>query len=120
MGPRRAGCGCARAGTGDPEEPGVVEAVRRLQAGGRRLAEAHLTLLRAELSVAGRELGIAIGMAVGILVLAVVAGLLLAIGSFLFLGEWLFGSMARRILHGVLFLAALIVPPGARPGGRAA
>jgi len=49
-------------------------------------------------------------MAVGILVLAVVAGLLLAIGSFLFLGEWLFGSMAWGILHGVLFLAALIAP----------
>ena len=33
----------------------------------------------------------------------VVALLLIAIGTFLFLGEWLFGSMAWGILHGTLF-----------------
>ncbi|MFN8519985.1 MAG: hypothetical protein U0667_11485 [Chloroflexota bacterium] len=69
-----------------------------------------MELLRAELAVAGRELGIALGMGVAILVLAVLAALLLAIGTFLFLGEWLFGSMGWGILHGVLFLVALIVP----------
>jgi hypothetical protein len=78
--------------------------------GGQKLADAHIGLLKAELAVAGRELGIAIGMGVAILVLAIVAGLLLVIGTSLFLGEWLFGSMAWGILHGVLFFIALIVP----------
>lgn len=78
--------------------------------GGQKLAEAHIELLRAELAVTGRELGIVIAMAVGILALAVVAGLLLVIGTSLFLGEWLFGSMAWGILHGVLFFIALLVP----------
>lgn len=77
---------------------------------GQKLADAHIELLRAELTVAGRELGIVIGMAVAILVLAVVAGLLLVIGTCLFLGEWLFGSMAWGIVHGVSFFVALIVP----------
>jgi hypothetical protein len=109
-GPQAAGPGASAPGSS--EEPGVLDAIRRLRVGGQKLADAHLELLRAELSVAGRELGIVVGMAVGILVLAVVAGLLFAIGSFLFLGEWLFGSMAWGILHGVLFLVALIVPLG--------
>jgi hypothetical protein len=96
--------------SGTAEEPGFLDAIRRLRIGGQRLADAHMELLRAELAVAGRELGIALGMGVAILVLAVLAALLLAIGTFLFLGEWLFGSMGWGILHGVLFLMALIVP----------
>lgn len=95
---------------GSSEEPGVFEAVRQLRDGGRRLADAHIELLRAELTIAGRELGIVIAMAVGILALAIVAGLLLVIGTSLFLGEWLFGSMAWGIVHGVLFFVAIIVP----------
>lgn len=97
-------------GAGPSEEPGVADAIRRLRVGGQKLLDAHIELLKAELAVVGRELGIVIGMAVGILALAVVAGLLLVIGGCLFLGEWLFGSMAWGILHGVLFFVALIVP----------
>ncbi|MET0771673.1 MAG: hypothetical protein ABWZ82_01205, partial [Candidatus Limnocylindrales bacterium] len=101
----------ARGPQGQPsEEPGVVDAMRRLRVGGQKLADAHIGLLKAELAVAGRELGIAIGMALAIVALAVVAALLLVIGTSLFLGEWLFGSMAWGILHGVLFFIALIVP----------
>jgi hypothetical protein len=102
--------GSAAAPNAQPEEPGVADAIRRLRAGGQKLADAHVELLKAELAVAGRELGIVIAMAVGILALAVVAMLLLVIGTSLFLGEWLFGSMAWGILHGVLFFTALIVP----------
>ena len=43
--------------------------------------------------------------------------LLVAIGTFLFLGEWLFGSMAWGILHGTLFLALLCVPIGINLAG---
>ncbi len=97
---------------GAAEEPGFFDAVRGLREGGQKLADAHIALLKAELSVAGRELSIVVGMAVAILVLAILAGLLLVIGTSLFLGEWLFGSMAWGILHGVLFFIALIVPLG--------
>jgi hypothetical protein len=90
----------------------VLDAARRVQAGGQRLLEAHVALFRAELAIAGRELGIVIAMAVLILALAVVAVLLIVIGGSLFLGEWLFGSMAWGILHGVLFFVACIVPLG--------
>jgi hypothetical protein len=92
------------------DQPGVGDALRRVRDGGRKLADAHIELLKAELAVAGRELGIVIAMAVAIVALAVVAGLLLVIGTCLFLGEWLFGSMAWGIVHGVLFFVALIVP----------
>lgn len=95
---------------GPTDQPGVGDALLRVRDGGRRLADAHIELLKAELAVVGRELGIVIGMAVAILALAVLAGLLLVIGSSLFLGEWLFGSMAWGIVHGVLFFVALIVP----------
>lgn len=101
--------GTAPAG-GQAHEPGVGEALRRARDGGRKLVDAHIELLKAELSVAGRELGIVVGMAFAILSLAIVAALLLVIGTCLFLGEWLFGSMAWGIVHGVLFFVALIVP----------
>jgi hypothetical protein len=102
----------SRPATGSHTEPGVAEAIRRVRAGGQGLLEAHLDLLRAELAVAGRELAIVVGMAVAILAFAIVALLLVAIGGFLFVGEWLFGSMAWGILHGVLLLVACIVPLG--------
>jgi hypothetical protein len=69
-----------------------------------------MTLLKAELAVTGRDLGIIAGLVVALLAIIVLALLLIAIGTFLFLGEWLFGSMAWGILHGTLFLALLVVP----------
>ncbi len=75
-----------------------------------RLLVAHIDLLKAELAVTGRDLGIIVAMGIGAVSLVLVALLLIAIGTFLFLGEWLFGSMAWGILHGSLFLALLIVP----------
>jgi hypothetical protein len=74
------------------------------------LVQAHIDLLKAELAVAGRQLGVIVGMALAILVLAVLTGLLIVIGTCLFLGEWLFGSMAWGILHGSLGFIALAVP----------
>ncbi|MBX3029403.1 MAG: phage holin family protein [Chloroflexi bacterium] len=97
-------------GTPPGDDPGVFEATRRVRAGAMGLAQAHIDLLKAELAVAGRQLGVIIGMALAILVLAVLTGLLIVIGSWLFLGEWLFGSMGWGILHGSLWFIALAVP----------
>lgn len=73
-----------------------------------RMLDAHITLLRAELQIAGQELGIIVGLAVGALALAAIISILLYVGSFLFLGEWLFGSMGWGIIHGTLLPAAII------------
>ena len=73
-----------------------------------RMVAAHLALLRAELSLAGRELGIIIGLGAAALALVLLMGLLLYIGSWLFFGELLFGSMGWGIIHGSLLNVALI------------
>ncbi len=73
-----------------------------------RLVDAHVTLLRAELGIAGRELGIILALGVGAFALAVLVGILLYVGTFLFLGEWLFGSMGWGIIHGTLLTVAFI------------
>ncbi len=73
-----------------------------------RLLGAHMALLKAELAVAGRELGIIVGLALAAFVLAVLAGILLYVGSFLFFGELLFGSMGWGIIHGILIPVIVI------------
>ncbi len=73
-----------------------------------RLLGAHTALLKAELAVAGRELGIIVGLALAAFVLAVLAGILLYVGSFLFFGELLFGSMGWGIIHGILISVIVI------------
>jgi hypothetical protein len=70
--------------------------------------QAHLGLLRAELAVAGRELGIIVGLAAAAVGLLLLIALLLYIGGWLFFGDWLFGSMGWGIIHGTLLNAALI------------
>ncbi|MBA2719977.1 MAG: hypothetical protein H0U52_12170 [Chloroflexi bacterium] len=85
---------------------------------GQRLAGAHVELVKAEVGGIVDEIKHAsayVGIALGALV---VAGLLLAVGMPLFLGEAIFGSMGWGILHGVLLLAAIAVMAGilaARP-----
>jgi hypothetical protein len=73
-----------------------------------RMLNAHITLLKAELAISGKELGIIVGLAVGALVIAILAGILLYVGSFLFFGELLFGSMGWGIIHGTLLAAVFI------------
>jgi hypothetical protein len=74
-------------------------------AAGKRLLRAHVDLAKAELADIVDEVKrmvALIGAAIGILV---VAGLLFLIGGFLFLGEWLFGSIGWGVLLGFLLLA---------------
>ena len=85
-----------------------------------RLVTAHVELLKAELAVTGHDLAIILGMVVAALCFVVVALLLIAIGTCLFVGEWLFGSMAWGILHGTLFLVLSCVPIGVNLAGGSA
>jgi hypothetical protein len=73
-----------------------------------RMVDAHLALLRAELAVVGREIAIIAGLGMAALTLALLTLVLVYVGTFLFLGEWLFGSMGWGILHGTLLAGALI------------
>jgi hypothetical protein len=82
-----------------------------------RVLDAHLALLRAELAVVGRELAIIVGLGVAALVLALLILVLLYVGTFLFLGEWLFGSMGWGILHGTLLTGAIIAGIGLNLAG---
>jgi hypothetical protein len=85
----------------------------------RRLLEAHIALLRAELAEAGRRLGIIIGLGAAAAFVAFLVAILLYVGSFLFLGEWLFGSMGWGIIHGTLLGACIIAAIGVDlAGGR--
>ncbi|CAN5614857.1 hypothetical protein BH20CHL7_BH20CHL7_08680 [soil metagenome] len=70
---------------------------------------AHIELAKAEASAIGRQVARAaglIGCAIAVVLLAVV---LLGIGTALFLGEWLLGSMGWGVLHGLLFAMAAAV-----------
>jgi hypothetical protein len=65
-------------------------------------------------------LAIIIGLGVGALSLALLVLILLYVGGFLFLGEWLFGSMGWGIIHGSLLTTALIVLVGVNLAGGSA
>ena len=88
------------------------EQLGRVRAAARLLVEAHLALLRAELAVIGDQIKQIAAYVGGIVVLALYAVSLLAIGGTLFLGEWIFGSIGWGVLHGVLLAAGVIVALG--------
>lgn len=89
---------------GPEEPPGLRTQLGATFAAGKRLFRAHVDLAKAELSEIVDEVKrmvALIGAAIGILVLA---GLLFGIGLFLFLGEWLFGSIGWGALLGTILL----------------
>lgn len=96
------------------EPPGLKSQAGAALGAAKELLKAHVELGKTELSEIGGQL--ARVLALGGLALAVVllAGILLALGGVLFLGEWLFGSLGWGVLHGTLLfmgvaVAALIV-----------
>ena len=88
---------------------GLFEQVSRTVAAARRLVTTHVDLARAELSEIAERAKVAaalIGVAIAI---ALFAAILASVGTALFIGEWLFGSIGWGVLHGVLSCVALIV-----------
>ena len=78
-------------------------------AAGRRLAATHVELARTELSeIAERAKAAALLVAIAIALLLFLA-ILVPVGTTLFFGEWLFGSIGWGVLHGTLFCVALVV-----------
>ncbi len=73
------------------------------------LGRAHIDLGKSELGAIAGEIGrlaALVGLAIAALILA---GLLVGIGTALFLGEWLLGSMGWGVLHGFLLLTGIAV-----------
>ena len=72
----------------------------------------HIELAKAEfadITDAIKRAAVLVGVAIGA---AIFAGLLVAIGTPLFLGEWLFGSIGWGILLGLLLMLAVAVAAG--------
>lgn len=81
------------------------------------LVQAHVDLAKAELSAIRDEIGrIAALVAVAIAVV-IMAGLLAVIGTALFLGEWLLGSIGWGVLHGILAFIAIAIAAGLMAAG---
>jgi hypothetical protein len=76
------------------------------------LARAHLDLARTELSAIAGEVGRTVALAGCAVVLLVMVLLLGIIGTVLFLGEWLFGSLGWGVLHGILGMVGIAIAAG--------
>lgn len=63
---------------------------------------AHVELAKAEAKAIGARVAIAAGLIGCALALILLTLLLATIGTFLFLGEWLFGSLGWGVVHGTL------------------
>ena len=98
------------AGRPDREQPlGLRAQLGATFAAGKRLFRAHVDLAKAEMAEIVDEVKrmvALIGAAIGVVILA---GLLFGIGLFLFLGEWLFGSIGWGVLLGTLLLVDIAV-----------
>ena len=74
-----------------------------------RLAKAHITLAQAEFGEIANEIKrLAIGVGIAFVLLLFV-GMLMPVGTTLFVGEWLFGSIGWGVLHGAELAIALAV-----------
>lgn len=73
------------------------------------LLHAHIELLKAELNDILGELKVLASQAGLALGIALMTAVLLWVGGFLFLGEWLFGSIGWGLAHGLLTGVAAIV-----------
>jgi hypothetical protein len=89
-----------------------------------RLAMAHVELAKAEGAAIGGQIARVAALAGIAFAVVLFAGILLVIGTSLFLGEWLLGSIGWGVLHGILLFAAVAMAcvlaavgvPGSRLG----
>ena len=94
-----------------PAEPaaGLFAQARLTMNAARRLVTTHVELARAEFSeIAERAKAAALLVSIAIALVLFVA-ILAPVGTTLFLGEWLFGSIGWGVLQGTLVCVALVV-----------
>ena len=102
--------GSAKDSTKGSAGPGLRTRVRAARASAFRLARAHIDLAKAELAeIVARAQRVALLLATA-LGLVLVGTLVLVVGTILFLGEWLFGSIGWGVVLGAeLFLTGALV-----------
>ena len=89
--------------------PGLRTSIRSVRDSGLLLVKAHIDLARAEAAaIAGEVAKVAafIGIAIAVVLFALI---LAVVGTSLFLGEWILGSLGWGVLHGVLLFIAIAV-----------
>jgi len=89
--------------------PGLRSSIRSTRDAAFRLAQAHIDLARAEAAQIADELkkvAAYAGVAIAVVIFAVI---LAVIGTSMFIGEWLLGSIGWGVLHGVLLFIAVAV-----------
>jgi hypothetical protein len=74
-----------------------------------RLLTAHIDLAKAEFSLIADRAKVSVGLVALAVGLVIFGATLVGIGTPLFLGEWIFGSIGWGILHGFLFALAIAV-----------
>ena len=81
------------------------------------LGQAHIDLAKAELSSIAGEIGRIAALVAMAIVVVILAGLLGVIGTALFLGEWLLGSIGWGVIHGILAFTAIAIAAGLTAAG---
>lgn len=95
--------------TRKPKPPGLGEQLGKTAKAAADLAKAHVDLAKEEASEIGREGGRLAGLVAAAVGLVIVAVILAIIGTSLFIGEWLLGSLGWGVLHGVLLFVTAAV-----------
>jgi hypothetical protein len=96
----------------EPDPPGLREQIGATRDSAKRLVDAHLELARAEFEEIGDAIKRAAALGGVAIAALIVAGLLATVGTPLFLGEWIFGSIGWGLLHGLLLLVAVAAAAG--------
>lgn len=91
------------------DAPGLKDQVRATKDAAQGLVSAHIDLAKTELSSIAGSIAKTAGLAALAFTVLFLAGMLSFIGSALFFGEWLLGSMGWGVLHGVLLLVGVAV-----------
>jgi hypothetical protein len=76
------------------------------------LVQAHVDLAKTELSSIAGEVARIAALAAVATAVVILAGLLATIGTALFLGEWLLGSIGWGVLHGIMAFTAIAIAAG--------
>lgn len=95
-----------------PDAPGLREQIGSTRDSAKRLIDAHVELAKAEFEEIGDAIKRAAALAGVAIAALIVAGLLVTVGTPLFLGEWIFGSIGWGLLHGLLLLVAVSIAAG--------
>ena len=87
--------------------PGIRDQFEATRAAAMRLVMAHVELGKAEIAAIGGQIARVAALAGVAIALVITAAFLFVVGTALFLGEWILGSMGWGVLHGILAFSAV-------------